>query len=347
VPADGNSSPGLRRHGRYVIGSLWAWTTRLVEALLSTTWRLRRYLLRRVVSSLGSVVGVVVLVFVLLHLIPGDPVDNLLGEEARPQDKAELRKCMDLDQSLPVQFGRFVKSTLDGTLGYSCPDRKLTVAARIKQVLPSTIQLAVAAMGVALLLALPLGIGAALKANTAWDAALTGVALLGISMPAMWLGPMLLYLFYVLVPWFPGPGEDPGKLRGLVLPSVMLGTHLMAMLARMTRSSLLDTLSEDYIRTARAKGLPGWKVVLKHAMRNALLPVITVAGMQFGALLAGAVVTEKVFARPGLGTLLLEAIAQRDYRVVQGCTLVIAVMYVTVNLIVDVLYAAVDPRIRV
>jgi ABC-type dipeptide/oligopeptide/nickel transport system permease component len=147
--------------------------------------------------------------------------------------------------------------------------------------------------------------------------------------------------------WLPGPGEDPGKLRGLALPAVMLGTHLMAMLARMTRSSLLDTMSEDYIRTARAKGLPAWKVVLKHAMRNALLPVITVAGMQFGSLLAGAVVTERVFARPGLGTLLLEAIAQRDYRVVQGCTLVIAVMYVTVNLLVDVLYAAVDPRIRV
>jgi ABC-type dipeptide/oligopeptide/nickel transport system permease component len=347
VPADGNRRLGLRQHGRDLLGSAWAWATRLVEALLSTTWRLRRYLVRRAIASLGSVAGVVVMVFVLLHLIPGDPVDNLLGEEARPQDKAELRKCMDLDQTLPVQFGRFVKSTFDGTLGYSCPDRKLTVATRIKQVLPSTIQLAVAAMAVALLLALPLGIGAALKVDTGWDTGLTGVALLGISMPAMWLGPMLLYLFYVLVPWFPGPGEDTGKLRGLVLPAVMLGTHLMAMLARMTRSSLLDTLSEDYIRTARAKGLPGWKVILKHAMRNALLPVITVAGMQFGALLAGAVVTEKVFARPGLGTLLLEAIAQRDYRVVQGCTLVIAVMYVTVNLIVDVLYAAVDPRIRV
>lgn len=325
----------------------WSWVVRLTDALLSTTWRLRRYLVRRLVSSLGSVLGVVVLVFVLLHLIPGDPVDNLLGEEARPQDKAELRKCMDLDQSLPVQFGRFLKSTVDGTLGYSCPDRKTTVAARIKKVLPETVQLAVAAMLVALTLALPLGIGAALKARTRWDALLTGIALLGISMPSMWLGPMLLYLFYVKLPWFPGPGEDAGRLSGLVLPSLMLGTHLMAMLARMTRASLLDTLSEDYIRTARAKGLVTWKVILKHAMRNALLPVITVAGMQFGALLAGAVVTEKVFARPGLGTLLLEAIAQRDYHTVQGCTLVIAVMYVAVNLVVDVLYAAVDPRIRV
>ncbi len=332
---------------RRLFATGWSWTTRLAEALLSTSWRLRRYLVRRLLSSLVSVAGVVALTFVLLHLIPGDPVDNLLGEDARPQDKIELRRCMDLDQTLPIQFGRFVKSIFDGTLGYSCPDRKLTVAQRIKKALPPTATLAVSAMLVALGLALPLGIVAALKVRSRWDAALTAVALLGISMPAMWLGPMLLYLFYVLVPWFPGPGEDTGSLRGLVLPSVMLGTHLMAMLARMTRSSLLDTLSEDYVRTARAKGLPPWKVVLKHAMRNALLPVITVAGMQFGALLAGAVVTEKVFARPGLGTLLLEAIAQRDYRVVQGLTLVIAVMYVLINLIVDVLYAAVDPRIRV
>jgi ABC-type dipeptide/oligopeptide/nickel transport system permease component len=332
---------------RRLLSTVWSWATRLIEALLSTSWRLRRYLVRRLFSSLLSVAGVVALTFVLLHLIPGDPVDNLLGEDARPQDKIELRRCMDLDQTLPVQFGRFVQSIFDGTLGYSCPDRKTTVAQRIKKALPPTAVLAVSAMTVAMLLSLPLGIIAALKARSRWDAALTAVALLGISMPSMWLGPMLLYAGYVGLQWFPGPGEEVGSLRGLILPSVMLGTHLMAMLARMTRSSLLDTLSEDYVRTARAKGLPPWKVVLKHAMRNALLPVITVAGMQFGALLAGAVVTEKVFARPGLGTLLLEAIAQRDYRVVQGLTLVIAVMYVLINLIVDVLYAAVDPRIRV
>jgi peptide/nickel transport system permease protein len=324
-----------------------AWALRLGEGFLSTTWRLRRYLVRRILSSLLSVCGVAVLVFLFLHMIPGDPVDNLLGEDARPQDKLELRQCLDLDQPLPVQFGRFVASIFDGTLGYSCPDRKTTVAARVKKVLPATIALAVSAMSVALPLALLLGIGAALKARTRWDALLTGVALLGISLPAMWLGPMLLYLFYVVVPVMPGPGEDTGRLRGLVLPSIMLGTHLMAMLARMTRSSMLETLGEDYIRTARAKGLPTWKVVCKHALRNALLPVVTVAGMQFGALLAGAVVTEKVFARPGLGTLLLEGIAQRDYRIVQGCTLVVAGMYVAVNLVVDVLYAAIDPRIRV
>lgn len=340
--------------GRAAIGhvgdasaSALSWARRLVGMLLSTTWRLRRYLVRRIGSSLISVAGVVALTFVLLHLIPGDPVDNLLGEDARKEDKAELRRCMDLDQSLPVQFGRFLRSIGDGTLGKSCPDQKTTVAGRIAKVMPATVQLALGGMVVALMLGLPLGIAAALRARTYWDAGLTSVALVGISIPSMALGPMLIYVFFAWWQILPGPGEDIATLRGLVMPSVMLGTHLMAMLARMTRSSLLDTLSEDYVRTAKAKGLPAWKVVLKHAMRNALLPVITVAGMQFGALLAGAVVTEKVFARPGLGTLLLEAIAQRDYRVVQGCALTIALMYVAVNLFVDVLYAAADPRIRV
>jgi ABC-type dipeptide/oligopeptide/nickel transport system permease component len=292
-------------------------------------------------------------VFLLLHLVPGDPVDNLLGEEARPEDKLELRRCMDLDQPMPIQLGRFLRSVADGTLGYSCPDRRRTVASRIREVMPYTVELALAAMAVALLLALPLGIVAARRARSGWDTAATAVALSGISMPSMWLGPMLLYVFYVrpgalsrILPALPGPGEDTGRLAGLLLPAIMLGTHLMAMLARMTRSSLLDVLGEDYVRTARAKGLSPARVVLKHALRNALLPVITVAGMQFGALLAGAVVTEKVFARPGLGTLLLEAITQRDYRIVQGCALVIAVLYVGVNLLVDMVYGLVDPRIR-
>jgi len=162
----------------------------------------------------------------------------------------------------------------------------------------------------------------------------------------MWLGPLLLAIFYVGLQWLPGPADE-GGLAGLILPSIMLGTHLMAMLARMTRSSLLEVLGEDYVRTARAKGLSPTRVVLRHALRNALVPVITVAGIQFGSLLAGAVVTEKVFARPGIGTLLLEAISRRDYRVVQGCTLVIAVSYVTVNLLVDLAYGLADPRIRV
>jgi len=304
------------------------------------------YLRRRVITSIVAVLGVSVLVFLLIHLIPGDPIDNLLGERADPADKAEMRACMDLDQPLVIQFGRFLKSVGDGSLGVTCPDRKRTVASLIREAYPSTVALAVAAMVVALLLALPLGVLAALRPRSALDAGATAISLAGISMPAMWLGPLLLAIFYVSLHWFPGPADDAG-LAGLVLPAIMLGTHLMAMLARMTRSSLLEVLGEDYVRTARAKGLSPTAVVLRHGLRNALVPVITVAGIQFGSLLAGAVVTEKVFARPGIGTLLLEAISQRDYRIVQGCTLVIAISYVTVNLLVDLAYGLADPRIRV
>jgi peptide/nickel transport system permease protein len=304
------------------------------------------FIRRRLISSLSAIFGVSVLVFLLVHLIPGDPIDNLLGERADPRDKIEMRRCMDLDQPLVVQFGRFLKNVADGTLGHTCPDRRRTVASLIAEALPFTMALATAAMVVALLFALPLGIVAALRPRSALDAAATVISLAGISMPSMWLGPLLLAIFYVGLQWLPGPADQAG-LAGLVLPSFMLGTHLMAMLARMTRSSLLEVLGEDYVRTARAKGLSSSVVILRHALRNALVPVITVAGIQFGSLLAGAVVTEKVFARPGIGTLLLEAISQRDYRVVQGCTLVIAVSYVTVNLLVDLAYGLADPRIRV
>jgi peptide/nickel transport system permease protein len=306
----------------------------------------RSYLARRLLSSLIAVAGVLLLVFLLLHLIPGDPVDNLLGERADAADKAAMRACMDLDVSLPRQLGRFLGSIADGTLGYTCPDRRRTIASLLWEAIPSTVALAVAAMAVALALALPLGILAALRPRSLLDAAATTVSLLGISMPSMWLGPLLLAVFYVQLGWAPGPADRAG-LAGLVLPAFMLGTHLMAMLARMTRSALLEVLGEDFIRTARAKGASPLRVVLRHGLPNALIPVITVAGIQFGSLLAGAVVTEKVFARPGLGTLLLEAIARRDYRLVQGCTLVIAVSYVGVNLLVDLAYGLADPRVRI
>ena len=309
---------------------------------------MRSFLLRRLGTSLLAIAGVSLLVFLLVHLIPGDPVDNMLGEGADPRDKAALRACLDLDQPLAVQLGRFVRHVGDGTLGTTCHDplHPRTIASLIVEAVPSTVALAAAAMVVALLLALPLGIAAALRPRSLLDATASTVSLLGISMPSMWLGPLLLFVFYIRWRWLPGPADDEAGLAGLVLPALMLGAHLMAMLARMTRSSLLEVTAEDYVRTARAKGLGEARVILGHALRNALVPVITVAGMQFGSLLAGAVVTEKVFARPGLGTLLLDAIAQRDYRVVQGCTLVTAVAYVLVNLLVDVAYAAADPRIR-
>jgi peptide/nickel transport system permease protein len=304
------------------------------------------YLRRRLLSSLVAIVGVTILVFLLVHLIPGDPVENLLGERADPRDVAEMRACMNLDQPLTVQFLRFVGDVAKGTFGTTCPDKARTVASLIWAALPSTMALAFAAMVVALMLALPLGIVAAIRPGSLLDATATTVALAGISMPSMWLGPLLLSIFYVQLHWLPGPA-DPEGLAALLLPAIMLGTHLMAMLARMTRSSLLDVLSEDYVRTARSKGLRPLGMVLRHALRNALVPVITVAGIQFGSLLAGAVVTEKVFARPGIGTLLLEAISERNYRVVQGCTLVIAISYVLVNLLVDLAYGLADPRIRV
>jgi peptide/nickel transport system permease protein len=202
-------------------------------------------------------------------------------------------------------------------------------------------------MALALLFALPLGVLAALRPGSRWDALASGLSLAGLSIPSPWLGPILIMIFYIKLRWVPGPADDAPGLVGLILPSIMLGTHLMAMLARMTRSSLLEVIGEDYVRTARAKGLSEVRVVVKHALRNALVPVISIAGLQFGSLLAGAVVTEKVFNRPGIGFLLLEAISQRDYRVVQACTLVIAASYVAVNLLVDLAYGAADPRIRV
>ncbi len=312
------------------------------------------FLLRRLAGALLAVFGVAVLVFLLVHVIPGDPVDNMLGEAADPRDKLQLRVCLDLSHpdgtpvSLPRQFGRFLAHVADGTLGETChdPSHPRHVASLIAEALPHTVALALAAMFVALLLALPLGVAAALRPRSALDATASAISLAGLSIPTPWLGLMLIMAFYIKLQWLPGPADDAPGLAGLVLPAFMLGTHLMAMLARMTRASLLEVVGEDYVRTARAKGLAPSAVIVKHALRNALVPVITVAGIQFGSLLAGAVVTEKVFARPGLGLLLLDAISQRDYRVVQGCTLVIAVSYVLVNLLVDLCYGAADPRIR-
>ena len=308
---------------------------------------LRAFLIRRLASSLVALAGVSLLVFAFLHLVPGDPVDNLAGGEATPEQRAAIVRCMHLDESLPAQFGRFLGSVADGSLGRQCPDApgKPTVAARIVEVFPYTLELALAGVLVAIVLALPLGCLAAVRRGTWADAAVTAVSLAGISMPTLWMGPLVLFLFFVQLAWLPGPAEADAPFA-LLLPAIVVGTHLMALLTRMTRASLLEVLGEDYVRTARAKGLPPARVVLVHGLRNALLPVITVAGMQFGALLAGAIITEKVFARPGLGTLVYEAIQRRNYPVIQGCVLVIAGGYVLVNLLVDLAYGLADPRIR-
>ncbi|MCG8420417.1 MAG: ABC transporter permease [Proteobacteria bacterium] len=305
------------------------------------------FLLRRLGLGLIAVFGVSILVFSFLHVIPGDPVDQLAGDNADDAQREEIRQCLHLDKPKGEQFLIFVGNIFNGTLGQQCPnpDKLPTVMERINAVMPYTLWLAIGGIAVAVILALPLGIVAAVRQGTAVDTLAAVLSLSGISMPTMLMGPLAILIFFVYLGWFPGPAEPDAPLA-LFLPSVVVGTHLMAMLSRMTRSSLVDVLREDYMTTARAKGLPNTVVLLKHGLRNALLPVITVAGLQFGAMLSGAIITEKVFARPGLGTLLIEGIQERNYPIVQGSVLVIAVFYVTVNLLVDLAYGLTDPRIR-
>ena len=304
------------------------------------------FLLRRLGSGLIAILGVSVLVFLFLHLVPGDPVDHLAGGEATKEQREKIEKCMGLDKSKPEQFIAFLGHVVDGTLGHQCPDPKgkPTVAARIFRVFPNTVWLALFGMLVAVVFALPLGMIAAIKRGPWIDTLATTTSLSMVALPQMMFAPLLVFWFFVTLGWFPGPTET-GPLA-IVLPAMAVGTHLMAMLARMTRSSMVDVLGEDYVRTARAKGLPEGRVMFGHALRNALLPVITVAGLQFGSLLSGAVIIENVFARPGLGTTLLDAIRERNYPVVQGTVLVIAGIYVVVNILVDLAYGLADPRIR-
>lgn len=308
--------------------------------------RLARLVLRRLGAGGAAIAGAAVLTFLLLHLVPGDPVDHLTGGEATPAQRALLERCLGLDRGLPAQLAAFAGHVVDGTLGVQCPDPagKPTVAARLAAALPHTVALAVAALAVAVLLALPLGVLAALRRGTWVDALAGALAVAGVAVPMMLLAPALLWLGFVRLGWLPGPTATGAA--ALVLPALALGAHLTALLARMTRAQLLEVLGEDYLRTARAKGLAERVVIVRHALRNALVPVITAAGMQLGALLSGAVVVEKVFARPGLGHTLLDAIAERNYPVVQGAVLVTAALYVAVGIAVDVAHAVVDPRLR-
>jgi peptide/nickel transport system permease protein len=288
-----------------------------------------------------------ILTFSFLHLVPGDPIDQLAGGDATAEQREKVAHCMGLDQSLPAQFGAFLGHIADGTLGHQCNNsdpKAPSVAARIGEVLPHTIALAFCGMIVAIVLALPLGVLAAVKRGTWVDTFATVASLSVIGLPIMLLGPVLLLVFFVWLGWMPGPTElGPSA---IAMPAFALGLQMMAMLSRMTRSSMIEVLGEDYVRTARAKGLGERRVLAVHALRNALLPVITIAGLQFGSLLSGSIIIEKVFARPGLGLTLLDAITERNYPVVQGCVLVIAVIYVLVNMGVDLAYGLADPRIR-
>lgn len=298
---------------------------------------------RRLLTLLPTVLGVVTLVFAFLHLVPGDPVDVMLGETARPADREALRADLGLDRPLAVQYGAYLGGLIRGDLGRSFTYRK-PVAEVIAARLPATLELAGWALAVALAVALPLGVLAAVRKDTVFDRGSLLASLLGVSMPNFWLGPLLILLFSVHLGWLPVSGRDGAG--SVVLPAIALGTGLAAILSRMLRSSLIEVLSADYLRAARARGVGEARVIWVHALRNACLPVITLLGLQLGSLLSGAVITEAVFAWPGIGTLLLQAIQGRDYPLVQGVVLVISLGYVAANLAADLLYRWADPRVR-
>ena len=303
-----------------------------------------RVVLRRLLAAVPTMLVVATLVFALVHLIPGDPVEMMLGEGAQPADVEALRARLGLDRPLAVQYGSFLAGLVRLDLGDSLHfDRP--VATLLGESFPATAELAFAAMAAALLLSLPLGVVAAYRKGSWIDRAARFFSLAGVSMPNFWLGPLAILLFSIHFDLFPVSGRSGW--RSLVLPALTLGLALAALLTRMIRSALAEELGKPYLVTARAKGLSEMRVVGLHALRNALVPVVTVVGLQFGALLTGAILTETIFSWPGLGRLLIQAIRLRDYPLVQGCVLLISVTYVVVNLVTDLVYAWIDPRIRV
>jgi ABC-type dipeptide/oligopeptide/nickel transport system permease component len=303
------------------------------------------YVGRRLLAVVPVLFGVTLAVFSMLFLVPGDPVKIMLAEfVTTPDQVARMRAQLHLDEPVLQQYGRFVGNALRGDLGMSIRSRR-PVATEIGENLGSTGRLALASMVVAIALGVPLGLIAALGRNSWLDVAAMGVALLGVAMPSFWLGFLLIFVFSLHLGWLPATGG--GDLPHLVMPAGALGTIAAAIIARLTRSSMLEVLGQDYVRTARAKGLGGFAVVVRHALRNALIPVVTVFGLQFGNLLAGAVIVETVFSRPGLGRLIVGAILSKDFPLVQGTVLFVATAYVLINVVVDMAYAYVDPRIRI
>ncbi len=303
------------------------------------------YVGRRILAVVPVLFGVTLAVFSMLFLVPGDPVKIMLAEFVTTPDQiAQMRAQLHLDEPVLKQYGRFVANALRGDLGVSIRSRR-PVAAEITENIGSTGQLALASMVVAIGLGVPLGLLAALGRNSWLDVAAMVVALLGVAMPSFWLGFLLIFVFSLHLGWLPATGG--GDLLHLVMPAVALGMIAAAIIARLTRSSMLEVLGQDYVRTARAKGLGSPSVIVRHALRNALIPVVTVFGLQFGNLLAGAVIVETVFSRPGLGRLIVGGILAKDFPLVQGTVLFVAAAYVLINVVVDVAYAYVDPRIRI
>jgi dipeptide transport system permease protein len=330
------------------------------------------FILRRAALIVPTFIGVTLLAFALIHMIPGDPVENLSGERGmHPARRERLLREFGLDRSLPHQYVEYIGRVLKGDLGTSLTTHE-PVLGEFTTLFPATVELAFFAMLLATCIGIPAGIIAALRRNTVADYAVMGVALTGYSMPIFWWALLLILFFSVQLGWTPVSGRiavefdvpaatgfmlidalrsgEPGAFRSavshLILPAIALGTIPLAVIARMTRSAMLEVLREDYMRTARAKGLPYWRVVLIHALRNALIPVITVIGLQVGLLLSGAILTETIFSWPGVGNWLVHGVQSRDYPVVQGGILLIATIVITVNLLVDLLYGVINPRIR-
>lgn len=303
-----------------------------------------QYIIRRFLQMIPITLGIITLIFALIHLIPGDPAVQIAGEGARPEDVAQVRKALGLDQPLWKQYVTYLGNLAKGDLGRSFRTGT-SVAEEIGARYPATIQLAVGAMFIALLVAFPLGIISAIYRNSWIDNVARFFALVGVSMPSFWFGPLLIIAFAINHPWFPVSGREEG-FKSIVLPSLTMGLALAAILTRMIRVSLAEELNQLYVTTAIAKGVTRAKAIFRHALKNALIPVITILALQFGSLLTGAIITEQIFSWPGLGRLLIQSINTRDYPQVQASILVIALTYIMVNFISDLLYGVVDPRIK-
>jgi ABC-type dipeptide/oligopeptide/nickel transport system permease component len=303
-----------------------------------------QYIVRRFLQMIPIAFGILTLVFSLIHLIPGDPARQIAGENAREEDVQAVRKALGLDKPLWVQYVSYLSHVVRGDFGRSFQTNE-AVSKQIAQRYPATIQLAFGSMFVALLVAFPLGVISAIYRNSWIDNLARFFALIGVSMPSFWFGPLLIIAFAINHTWFPVSGRDEG-LRSLVLPSMTMGLALAAILTRMIRVSLADELTQLYVTTAIAKGVTRSRAIFRHALKNALIPVITVLALQFGSLLTGAIITEQIFSWPGLGRLLIQSISTRDYPQVQASILVIALTYIFVNFISDLLYGVVDPRIK-
>ncbi|MCB0357461.1 MAG: ABC transporter permease [Bdellovibrionales bacterium] len=301
------------------------------------------YILRRILITLPVILGVCTITFLLIHFVPGDPVDIMLGDQASVVDKEALRSELGLNKPILIQYKDFLWQIAHLNLGTSL-HAKTSVTATLAERIPATVELTMAAMFFAILFGIPFGIWAAVKQYSVIDNSILVTSLFGISLPGFFLGPMLIWIFAILLPWF--PVSERGGIENLILPALSLALPLGAIILRMTRTQMLEEIKQDYIRVARSKGLANFAIYFKHALRNALIPVITIIGLQIGALLTGTVITETIFDWPGIGSLLLQAIQQRDYPVVQACVLLISVTYVLVNLVTDISYAIINPKVR-